>query len=101
MARALQVYLEDADFRALERWADERGWSLSQAVRVALKVLTGPSPSVEQDPLLSASGMVEGLPRDLSERLDHYLGLTFVAEPSIRYDAAHAPKKRRSRKRVR
>lgn len=101
MAHALQVYLEDADFAALDAWARERGWTLSQAVRVALKALTAPSPSEERDPLLSASGMVEGLPPDLSERFDHYLGLTFVAEPPIKYDATPIRRKRRSRKGVR
>ena len=100
MSHALQVYLEDPDYRALERWAEERGWTLSQTVRVALRALTRTSRPPSEDPLLSASGMVDGLPPDLSERFDHELGLTFVAEPPIRYGTAPA-KKRRTRKRVR
>ena len=59
MSRALQVYLEDPEFQALRAWADERGWSLSQAVRVALKALTQPR---DTDPLLASSGLIDGLP---------------------------------------
>jgi hypothetical protein len=83
MSRALQVYLEDPEFEALRAWAGERGWTLSQAVRVALKALT--RPRAETDPLLAASGMVDGLPGDLSQRFDDYLTHTFVAEPPSRY----------------
>lgn len=36
------------------------------------------------DPLLAASGMIAGLPADLSERFDDYLALTFVAETPSR-----------------
>lgn len=84
MSRALQVYLEDPEFQALRAWADERGWSLSQAVRVALKALTQPR---DTDPLLASSGMIDGLPADLSQRFDDCLAHTFVAEPP-------SPKKR-------
>lgn len=90
MSRALQVYLEDPEFQALRAWAQERGWSLSQAVRVALKALTQPREDI--DPLLASSGMVEGLPADLSQRFDDYLTHTFVAEPVARYGSE--PKKR-------
>lgn len=98
MSRALQVYLEDSDFHALEAFADERGWSLSQAVRVALRALTRASGRPE-DPLLAASGMIDGLPADLSQKFDQYLASTYVAEPTQPY----GPKKRtpRSRKAVR
>ncbi len=81
MSHALQVYLEDPEFQALRAWADERGWSLSQAVRVALKALTQPR---DTDPLLASSGMIDGLPADLSQRFDDYLTHTFVAEPPSR-----------------
>ena len=40
MSRALQVYLEDPEFEALRAWSKERGWTLSQSVRVAVKALT-------------------------------------------------------------
>lgn len=90
MSIALQVYLDDAEFLALKAWAKGRGWTMSQAVRVAVKALTR-SPE-DADPLLAASGMIAGLPTDLSERIDQYLGQTFVAEPPIRYPA---PKRRR------
>ena len=80
-------------------WADERGWTLSQAVRVAVKALT--RPREEPDPLLAASGMISGLPADLSERFDDYLGLTFVAEPPSRYGVEPKKRGRRASKPVR
>lgn len=97
MSHPLQVYLDDADFSALEAWAEARGWSLSQAVRVALKALT--RPAQDEDPLLAASGMVEGLPANLSQRFDECLNLTFAAEPPIRY--GHAKRTRRAPKTIR
>lgn len=99
MSRALQVYLEDPEFDALRVWADERGWTLSQAVRVALKALT--RPREQQDPLLAASGMVEGLPADLSQHVDDYLAHTFVAEPVSRYGVEPKKRVRRGGKPVR
>lgn len=77
MARPLQIYLDDADFERLDKWAHERGWSKSQVVRIALRALTH---SPEEDPLLSASGMIDALPENLSEHFDHYLRETFIAE---------------------
>lgn len=96
MNRAMQVYLDDADYKALHAWAKARGWTLSQTVRAALRALTRPT---ETDPLLQASGMIEALPYDLSQRVDAYLRQTFVAEPPPPYGPA--PKKRRARKTVR
>ena len=87
MTRPLQIYLDDADFVRLEQWARERGWTKSQAVRVALRALTRPR---EADPLLAASGMIEGLPEDLSEQFERYLEDTYVAEAKPR----HAGKRR-------
>jgi len=63
MKKPLQVYLDDADLERLEGWARDRGWTKSQAVRLALRALTR---IPERDPLLSASGMIDGLPEDLS-----------------------------------
>ncbi len=84
MPKPLQIYLEEAELRKLERWSRERGWTKSQAVRAAIRALTSPR---KEDPLLSASGMIadDGLPGDVSERFDHYLAQTFVAEKSPRY----------------
>jgi hypothetical protein len=82
MTKPLQIYLEDEDFARLDKWASERGWSKSQAVRIALRALTRVS---DEDPLLSASGMIDGLPKDLSQHLDIYLEETFVAEKKMRY----------------
>jgi hypothetical protein len=82
MMKPLQVYLEDADFDRLDQWSRERGWSKSQAVRIALRALTQ---APQEDPLLSASGMIEGLPKDLSEQFDRYLQETYIAENSSLY----------------
>ena len=82
MNRPLQIYLEDDEFKLLEKWARRRGWTKSQAVRVALRALTR---IPEENPLLSASGMIDGLPKDLSCNVARYLGETFVAEKSARY----------------
>ena len=82
MKKPIQIYLEDAEFERLEKWASDRGWSKSQAVRVALRALTR---IPEQDPLLSASGMIDALPEDLSEHFDRYLQETFIAEKRSRY----------------
>ena len=93
MTRPLQVYLEDVDLERLERWSHARGWTKSQAVRAAIRALTRPP---AEDPLLDASGMIadDGRPGDVSERFDHYLDQTFVAESSPRYG-------RRPRRRLR
>ena len=82
MTKPLQIYLEDADFERLDKWASERGWSKSQVVRIALRALTH---IPEEDPLLSASGMIDALPEDLSEHFDRYLQETFIAEKKTRY----------------
>ncbi len=82
MKKPLQVYLDDADLERLEGWARDRGWTKSQAVRLALRALTR---IPERDPLLSASGMIDGLPEDLSRDFDRYLQETFVAERRTRY----------------
>jgi hypothetical protein len=82
MRKPLQIYMEDEEFERLEKWARERGWTKSRAVRFALRALTQ---TPEPDPLLSASGMIESLPEDLSERIEHYLQETFVAEKRAPY----------------
>jgi hypothetical protein len=96
MSHALQVYLDDGDYKELLAWAKARGWTLSQAVRVGLRALTRPT---ETDPLLAASGMIDALPYDLSQRVDSYLQNTFVAEPPSTY--GQPQRKRRGRKTVR
>jgi hypothetical protein len=76
MSRPLQVFLDEAELEQLDRWSRERGWTKSQAVRAAVRALTRPP---AEDPLLAASGMIDGLPPDASERIDRYLEETFVA----------------------
>jgi hypothetical protein len=80
--RPLQVYLNEADFKRLGKWAEERGWTKSQAVRFALRAVTR---EPEEDPLLSASGMIDGLPEDASVKHDYYLTETYVADKRPRY----------------
>jgi len=93
MTKPLQVYLDEEDLDRLEVFAAARGWSKSQTVRVAIRALAKATEK-EEDPLLGLSGMIDGLPEDLSENLDHYLDATFcVAEGAGRY--------RRTRRRAR
>ena len=94
MVRPLQVYLDETELKRLERWARERKWTKSQAVRAAIRALTR---SDDGDPLLRASGMIDGLPADCSERFDRYLEETFVAEPP----APHRAPRGRATKAVR
>jgi hypothetical protein len=51
----------------------------------------------EADPLFAASGMIDGLPRDGSERFDEYLQQTYVAEKP----ASYGRRPRRAPRRVR
>ncbi len=80
--RPVQIYLDEADFDRLEKWAGVRGWTKSQAVRFALRAVTR---ATEEDPLLSASGMIDGLPEDASVNHDYYLTETYVADKRSRY----------------
>ncbi len=82
MSRPLQIYLENGDFDRLEEWAREHGYTKSHAVRVAIRALTR-SPGT--DPLFAASGIIDGLPADLSEQFERHLEETYVAESRPRY----------------
>lgn len=82
MSRPLQVYLDETELEKLDAWARRRGWTKSQAIRAAVRALTR---SEQSDPLLAASGMIDGLPRDCSEQFDRYLTETFVAETPAQY----------------
>lgn len=93
MARPLQVYVDELELARLEAWARERGWTKSQAIRVALRALTG---GADQDPLLSASGMIQGLPADLSANFDRALEETFVV--AQKKTSRARPSKRRLRR---
>jgi hypothetical protein len=68
MTKPLQIYMDERELELLDAWARERGWTKSQAVRVAIRALTRPR---RQDSLLEACGMFDGLPEDLSERTNH------------------------------
>ena len=92
MTRPLQVYLDDADLERLEAWARERGWTKSQAIRAAVRVLTR---QPADDPLLELSGDIDGLPADLSANFHRHLNETFVAESRAPYRTGRrAPGKR-------
>jgi hypothetical protein len=94
MTRPLQIYVEEKDLARLETWSRRRGWSKSQAVRVAIRALTTPR---ERDPLLGASGMIHGLPSDLSADFGRYLEETFV----VTTPKKRATKRKQTRARVR
>jgi hypothetical protein len=96
MKKPLQVFLEDRELEALGAWARQRGWTKSQAIRVAIRALTRCDLD-EADPLLALSGMVvDGLPPDAAESFDRYLLETFVAErPEPYRRAAKSPSSRR------
>jgi hypothetical protein len=94
MAKPLQVYLDDHDLDRLEAWARERGWTKSQAIRVAVRALTR---KPADDPLLGLSGDIDGLPADLSASFQRYLDETFVAESP----APYRTRRRRAAKPVR
>jgi len=82
MTKPLQVYMEEEDLVRLEAWSRERGWTKSQAVRAAVRAMTRKE---RTDPLLNASGMIDGLPADLSANFDRHLEETFVVTtPSSR-----------------
>lgn len=84
MPRPLQVYVDEDDLARLEAWARQRGWTKSQAVRAAIRALTRPS---AEDPVLEVSGMLDGLPEDVSVSFDRYLDETYVAERPAPYRA--------------
>lgn len=94
MAKPIQIYLDDVDAKRLDAWARARGWTKSQAVRVAIRALTRPP---AEDPILELSGMLEGLPEDLSENFDRYLNETY----GIYTSTPSAKRRRRSRAAVR
>ena len=78
MSKPIQVYLDEDDLERLEAFVRGRGWTKSQAIRVAIRALTR---RPAEDPLLDLAGDIDGLPADLSEHFDRYLNETFVAEP--------------------
>lgn len=85
--KPLQVMVADDELARLERWSRRRGWSKSQTIRFAIRALTNGRG------IMSASGMIEGLPPDLSERVDAYLSDAQVAVP--RRGASRAKRLRR------
>ncbi len=93
MSRPLQVYLDDDDLDRLDSWARARGWTKSQTIRAAVRALLRADTS--EDPLLSASGMIDGLPPDVSARFDEHLGATFVAERAATYRGKTVPTRQR------
>lgn len=96
MSRPLQVYLEEDDLDRLDAWSRARGWTKSQTIRAAVRALL--RSETAEDPLLAASGMIDGLPGDLSERFDEHLGATFVAERGPTHRGKASPARKRLRR---
>ena len=95
MSRPFQVFLDEADLDRLDAWARVRGWTKSQAVRAAVRALTRRR---DEDPLLLASGMIEGLPPDASAQFDRYVNESFVAETRAPYRTRRRRPKSASRR---
>jgi hypothetical protein len=73
MTKLVHIYLEDAGFRTAGKMGR----------RARLEQIPGsPSRAPEGDPLLSASGMIDSLPEDLSEHFDRYLQETAPINPA-------------------
>ena len=79
MNRPLQVFVDEADLARLAAWSRQRGVTKSQAVRAAIRALVQPA---GEDALLALSGAIDGLPPDLSERVDYHLEGTVGAQRS-------------------
>lgn len=77
MNKPLQIYMSERELELLDAWARERGWTKSHAVRMAVRAVMR---TRDEDPLLRACGMIEGLPEDVSGHIDEYLEETFIAE---------------------
>lgn len=71
MGKRVHSRLDDEGRAALEVWSAACGWTRSQAIRHAVRAFT--SGDDVDDPLLRASGMINGLPPDASERFDAYV----------------------------
>ena len=80
MSKPLQVYIDEKELMLLDAWARKRNWTKSQAIRAAVRALVR---SGEDDPLLAASGMIDGLPEDCSEQFDRHIMETFVVEKQV------------------
>ena len=89
MTQPLQVYFEEADLRRLAAWSQGHGLTKSEAVRAAVRALIRPR---DDDPLLSLSGFMLGLPADASGRFDHYLAETFVDQTTPRRRGRRRPR---------
>jgi hypothetical protein len=92
MKKPLQIYVEQADLERLDAWSRARGWTKADAIRAAIRALTR---SPDEDPLLSASALLHGLPGDVSMQFDRYLEDTFRAKTQRR------PRQRRTQKPLR
>ena len=95
MTRPLQVYMEEEELKRLEVWSRARGWTKSQAIRAAVRAMTGER---KTDSLLRASGMIQGLPSDVSRSFDRYLEDTFVVTPARSRVRAKKPTRPRLRR---
>ena len=83
MRTRVQLYLDEDDLACLERWSQERRCSKSEAVRIAVRLLTR---ETSADALLGLEGcIVAKLPSDSSENVDRYLNATYAAKTAPPY----------------
>jgi hypothetical protein len=87
--KPLQVLVAEDELERLERWSKGRGWTKSQTIRFAIRALTN------DKGIMSASGLIEGLPEDLSRSIDAYLAEAHVAVPAPRRRGTRAKRLRR------
>ena len=73
--RRKQIYLDDANERALKRLAARTGRSEASHIREALQRYLASGAELEDDPLERLIGLVEDEhgPDDVAEEHDHYL----------------------------
>jgi len=88
----VQVYLDEHEHARLAKWSKQRGWTKSDAIRAAIRAFMRAS-DPDLDPLLAGSGMIRGLPPDLSENFDRYLNETYIAKKTRQ----RKPKRRKPR----
>jgi hypothetical protein len=87
--KPLQVLVAEDELERLERWSKGRGWTKSQTIRFAIRALTN------DKGIMSASGLIEGLPEDMSQNIDAYLADAHVSNAPPRRRGVRAKRLRR------
>jgi len=76
--KPLHVMVDEVELRRLERFSRQRGWTKSRTIRLAIRAMTN------DGGIMASSGIIDGLPRDLSARMDDYLAEASAAKPKSR-----------------